>query len=318
MTKQTTMIPDKNGLFATIMSKPYLLLVLAPLAWAGNVIAGKLAVGELDPMILSASRWILATLIATPFCLSHVRRDWNIIKPALPLLILLGVIGFSIFNALMYIAMNHTSGINASMEQALIPIIVMIGNFLVFKVRATPLHIIGVALTIIGVLYITTHGELASILSLDLNQGDAMIIGACILYAIYSLLLRYRPAIHWLSFLYVTTLSAAVSAVIIAAILGQSPVAIITTMAGASVQSWLIVLYTAVIASILAQLFYARGVSLIGPNRASLFINLIPIFGAVMSVLILGETMQPFHLIAAVFIICGIGLAEYAAFRKTK
>jgi drug/metabolite transporter (DMT)-like permease len=188
----------------------------------------------------------------------------------------------------------------------------MLGNFIVFRVRAKFLQVIGVALTIWGVVLVATHGEPARLLSLSVNQGDLLVLSACVLYAIYSLALRYRPDIHWLSFLAVTfagALLASVAAELVIVPLGGWA----DSFAAVTAEGWLYVAYTVIFASHVAQLCYAVSVERVGPNRASLFINLIPVFGTILSVLILGERFEGYHLVASAFVVVGIWLAEWSA-----
>lgn len=313
MTKHNSTQSGTINLFETLWGQAYLLLFLAPLSWAGNIVASKLAVGHVDPLVLSALRWFLALAILAAFALPHVRRDWAEIKRKWYWFALFGTLGFATFNTLMYGAALFTTAVNISMEQAAIPVFVMIGNFLVFKVRATPLHIAGVALTIYGVLHVATHGNPARIFYLDVNIGDGMVIGACLCYTIYSLSLRFRPAVHWLNFIFVSAAFAALVAIIYITAFGAGVPAIARALTNTPPAGWIIVLYVATFPTIVAQLCYARGVELIGPNRASIFINLLPVLGAILSVILVGEGLSLYHFVAAVFIIGGIVLSEYAA-----
>jgi drug/metabolite transporter (DMT)-like permease len=294
-----------------LVSQPYLLLLLAPLFWSGNTIAAKLAVGHIEPAALTLFRWLLAMALITPFALPHLKRDWSALRGKLWLMLAYGFFGMGLFNLLLYSAPHYTTAVNISIEQAAIPILVMIGNFVAFRVRTRWLQILGVALTMWGVVLVATHGEPARVLSLSVNQGDGMTLAACGLYALYSLALRYRPDIHWLSFLAVTFTGAALAAVILPLGMATGAAALVPT--DVTARGWLIVAYTALFPSIAAQLCYAVSVVRVGPNRASLFINLIPVFGTVMSVLLLAEAFQPYHLIASLFVITGIALAEFAA-----
>lgn len=310
--------PDKqSGLFAAFFNQPYLLLVLAPLFWGGNITTGKIAVGEVDPFVLLIGRWAGATAILLTIGIPYLRRDWARIKPALPILMLYGALGFASFNILMYVAAQFTTAVNASIEQAAIPVLVLLGNFLIFKVRAKPLQVLGLILTILGVIWVATHGDPRRLLSADINIGDGMVLAACLCYAIYSLLLKYNPSIHWLSFILVTAASALGASLIFLLIFGGGPQRFMAVLPNTTPIGWLCILYVMTFPSILAQLCYARGVQLIGPNRASIFINLLPVFGTILSVLIIGETFELYHITASALVVCGIVLAEYAVRRKT-
>lgn len=291
--------------------RAYGLLLMAPLFWSGNTIASKLAVGHIDPAVLNFFRWLLAFLLIAPFALKHLRRDWPAVRRSLWLLLAYGFLGMGLFNFLIYSAPHFTTAVNMSIEQAAIPVLVMLGNFVAFRVRSRWPQILGVALTIWGVALVATHGEPARVLSLSVNQGDVLTLTACLLYAAYSLTLRYRPDIHWLSFLATTFAGAALAAVVLHLAFAGGPGP--TALADVGARGWTIVAYTALFPSIVAQLCYAVSVGRVGPNRASLFINLIPVFGTLMSVLLLSEAFQLYHVVASAFVVVGIGLAEYSA-----
>ncbi len=301
-----------QGFFAVLFSSPYLLLVLAPVFWGGNIVAGKLAVGNVDPFVLVVGRWAGAILIVVPLAWPHLSRDWKKIRPALPLLALFGVFGFTGFNVLMYNSSLYTSAINGSIEQASIPVMVLLGNFLIFAVKPKLLQVLGLMLTIVGVVLVATHGEPGRILALKVNIGDAMVLLACFFYASYSLALRFRPSIHWLSFLAVTSLFALIAALLAQGFIGGGMVRFFTLLEQITPRGWLIIIYVMSFPSVLAQLFYARGVEIVGPNRASIFINLLPVFGTILSVILVGESFQLYHAAASVLVILGIVLSEYS------
>lgn len=318
MTKTIPPAQPTTARSAGIMNKPYLLLTLSALFWGANIIAGKYAIGELDPFALSAMRWVCAFLVIAPFAWTSVRRDWAEIRGGIGWLALYGVVGFASFNALLYGATTFTAAVNVAMIQAAIPVLVMIGNFLIFRVRANALHIVGVVLTIYGVIHVATHGAPLRLFGLGINVGDGLMLIASVLYALHSLMLRHKPKIGWMSFIATTSFFAALAAIIYQSLFSTGLSGLATDVANMSARGWLVVVYVALLPSIVAQMTYAQGVELIGPNRGSLFINLIPVFGALLAVLMLGESLKTFHMVAAVFIIAGIGLAEYAARRNLK
>ena len=181
-------------LSSNLLNQPYLLVVLAPLFWGGNMVAGKLAVDQVDPYTLTVMRWLGALLMTLPFAWGPLQRDWPAIRKAWPILLLYGALGYTTFNMFMYLAAHFTSAINTSIEQALIPVLVMIANFIIFRVRARALQVLGVVITIVGIAITASHGDFGRILSLTINIGDGFVVLACIAYAAYSLALRYRPA----------------------------------------------------------------------------------------------------------------------------
>lgn len=298
------------------MRRPYLILVLTNLFWGGNVVAGKLAVGEIDPYVLMITRWTGALLLILPFAIGPVRRNWPTLRRYWPLYLFYGALGYATFNMLNYVAAHFTSGVNIAIEQVSINIIVMAMNFAIFRTRVRALQLVGAGLTILGVAITATHGDLTRLLSLDVNFGDFLVLCSCFVWAIYSLSLRYRPATDWLSFLFATCIGASLASFAFQALFGTGTPALVETATQTTLLGWGIALYTLLFPSVISQMLYVRGVELIGPNRASLFINLIPLFGAIGSVLLLGEQLQAFHLLAGVLIMVGIVLAEWAVRRR--
>ncbi len=301
-----------SGLYRAFFAQPYLLLVLAPTFWGGNMVASRLAVDQIDPFLFLLGRWAGALLLLAPFVLKHLRRDRNKILGSLGWLSFYGALGFAGFNMLVYAGAHFTAAVNISIEQASIPVIVLFGNFLIYRIRARVLQIAGLVFTFIGVVWVATHGQPGRILDLSVNLGDAMVLLACLLYALYSLTLRYRPDIHWLSFMFVTSMAALCASLLFLFAFGGGMETLIAGLPAITPTGWGCVAYVMLFPSILAQIFYARGVEIVGPNRAAIFISLLPIIGTVLSVIILGEHLKPFHLLAAVLVITGIALAEYA------
>jgi len=307
--------PEESGPLHGLLSRPYLILALTTLFWGGNVVAGKAAIGHVDPYTLITLRWVGAFLAILPFALAPIRRDWPVLREKWWLYLFYGAVGFTTFNVLVYVAAYFTSGVNNALDQVAINILVMLGNFVLFRTRVRAMQLVGVAITIVGVAVTATHGNLLRILSLDVNFGDALVLLACVAYAAYSIALRWRPTTHWMSFLVASFAGAIVGALVFQATLGGGFGALAAAIPTITPLGWLIVLYTILLPSLVSQVLYVRGVELIGANRASLFINLIPLWGAIGSVLILGEVLEPYHFVAGALIVTGIVLAEWAVRR---
>ncbi|MBZ9848419.1 DMT family transporter [Mesorhizobium sp. CA14] len=288
----------------------YLFLLSTMLLWGGNSVAGKLAVGHVSPMTLVFLRWVMAVMILLPIGWRTLREDWPKVRRNWKLLAGLGACGFTIFNVIFYTALNYTTAINVSIEQAAIPIVIILANFVLFRLRVRPLQIVGVVLTIVGVALTASHGDLGQLLKLDLNFGDAIMLVAVLCYSLYSVGLRLKPAIRWQSFML---------ALSIAALLTSVPFFIWEVAAGHVIvpdaRGWSLTLYTALGASVVSQVLYIKGNELIGANRAGLFINLVPIFGTLLSVLIVGEQFQAYQAFALALVLGGIALAEYSGSR---
>ncbi len=287
------------------LGHPYVLLGLTALIWGANAVAGKLAVGHISPMMLTLLRWFFAALLLAPFALPHLRRDWPLIRPRLGYFALIGLLGFTVFNGLFYVALIHTTAIHAMIAQSSMPLVVFVGMFVLFRARTTALQVAGFALTFAGVLLTAAHGEPSNLLHLDINGGDALMGLAVLSFGAYTILLSRKPRVHWLSSIFLISATAFLTSLPLAAgewWLGRAQ--------APDTQGWLVLLFTVLLPSIASQSLYIRGVEMIGANRANLFINLVPIFGTLLAVLILAEPLFPYHVVALVLVLGGIMLAE--------
>jgi len=288
----------------------YFYLTITTLFWGGNAIAGKLAIGHISPMMLTLVRWSLAFAVIAALSTGRVWRDRATIRRHLPFLLLLGAVGFSLFNAIFYTAVTYTSAINVMIEQSGMPMVILLFNFLLFRTHVHIAQIVGFMLSIVGVGLTASHGDVTSLAGLRINFGDALMLFAVILYGAYTVALRFRPQLHWQSLM---------TALAFGALLGAIPCAIWEWSRGAThwpdTQGWMVAAFTAIFPALLAQICFVRGVELIGANRAGLFINLVPIFGTFLAVVLLGEAVEPYHAIALVLVLGGIALAETAGRR---
>ena len=205
------------------MDRPYLILVLTTLFWGGNVVAGKLAVGHIDPHSLMILRWTGALLLVLPFAIGPLKRDWPVIRAKWWLYLFYGAVGYATFNVFVYVASYYTSGVNIALEQVAVNIFVILFNFMLFRTRVKALQLLGVVITIVGVAVIATHGDLGRILKLEVNLGDLFVILASVAYAVYSIALRWRPQTHWLSFLSATFVGAILASFAYQAGMGSGP-----------------------------------------------------------------------------------------------
>src|SRR3954470_23737240 len=186
-------------------NQPYLLLSLASLFWAGNIVLGRYVAGHVPPMTLSCVRWIGAFLMLLPFAWPHFKRDWPVLRAHLPLMVLLSATGFAVNNALSYWALQYTQALNALLIQSSGPLFVALWSLLLFGVRLTSAQLAGIAISLAGVLTIILRGDFAALASISLNRGDVMFASSLVAFGIYSAFIPRRPKIHQLSFLSFTT-----------------------------------------------------------------------------------------------------------------
>ena len=286
-------------------AKAYIFLVITTLGWAANSVVGKFAVGHIEPMTLTLFRWSGALVLIVAISVPQLKQDWAEMKKHWLLLFGYGAVGFTAFNALLYTALGYTSAINVVIEQAAIPGIIFVGNYLLFRTRVGMGQIVGYTITLTGVAVVASNGSFATLMHMSVNAGDLMILIACLVYAVYTVGLRYKPVIHWKSLMAASSAGAALAAIPAAAWEVSSANFIAPDAIG-----WIVVLFTALVPSLISQILYVRGVELIGPNRAGLFINTIPVFGTLLAVIFLREAFLGFHFLAMALVLVGIVIAE--------
>lgn len=285
--------------------QPTLLLVLTTMMWAGNGVAGKLAVGAIAPMTLVFWRWVIACGVLALIARDDVKRDWAAMRPHLRAIFLMGALGFTGFNALFYASAHYTSAVNMTILQGAIPVFVLLGALIFHRVRASAIQILGVVVTLAGVATIAAQGRLETLRHLTFNIGDVFLIVACVFYAGYTLALRNRPQVSPLSFFTMLAIAACITSV---------PLFLLEVMRGQFIvpdlKGYLVLIYAGIFPSLVSQLFFMRSVTIVGPGRAGIFTNLVPVFGSLFAVVLLGEPFHLYHIIALVLVIGGILIAE--------
>jgi drug/metabolite transporter (DMT)-like permease len=280
-------------------------LLVATLCWGLNANFSKLAVDQISPMQVVTFRWLGVVLILLLFARENIRRDWPVLRRHLPFLALMGGCGFTLFNALFYVAGHHTSAINIGILQGAVPVFVLIGGFIAFGQRIRPIQAVGVTLTLVGVVIVASGGSLQALAAFSINRGDIFMLIACLIYAVYSLGLSRGPKVSSLGLFAVMAFVAwLVSLPLVITetwMLGWQPP---TTL------GWIIVALITLLPSLLAQLFFIFGVRLIGPARAGTFYNLVPVFASILAVVLLHEVFELYHALSLLLVLGGIWLSE--------
>ena len=304
--------PSTAAWRAWLDRRPALLLIFTTLVWGSNVVAARLAVGHVSPMMLTTARWSVACIALWLVARRQVVAAWPLLRPRWRYLTAMGVAGFTGFNALYYTAAHHTSAVNLAIIQGVVPVLVLLGAAAVFRLRVSVLQALGVALTLAGVALVAARGQWSVLRALDLNVGDVGVLAASVLYAGYTLGLRAKPAVSPLGFF------AAVAGV---AALASLPLLAWEVAAGdffwPTPRGWWIIVYVGLLPSFVSQITYIRAVELIGPARAGVFYNLTPVFGPALAVLLLGEPLRPYHVLGLAMVLGGIAVAERLGGRRS-
>ncbi|MEJ8849589.1 DMT family transporter [Variovorax rhizosphaerae] len=306
--------PAASG-FATLVrwgnGQAWLLLVFTTLIWGANAVAARLAVGEASPMLVTSARWIVCCVALGLTSRGEIATHWRALVPHWRFVVLMGTLGFTGFNALFYTAAHHTTAINIAIIQGTIPVLVLIGSLYLYRTRITVLQVVGVTLTLAGIAVVASQGHLERLAQFQFNIGDVWMLIACLLYTFYALGLRRRPAVPAIVFFAAT---AAVASIV------SLPLLVAEIAMGnfivPTVKGLLLILFIGTFPSYISQLTFIRAVTLIGPARAGVFLNLVPIFGPLLAVLVLGEPLSGFHAAALALVLGGIWIAEYLGARK--
>jgi drug/metabolite transporter (DMT)-like permease len=286
----------------------WVLLSITSLCWAANTIFARLAVGEVSPMTLVMLRWLVVLCVLAVIARRPLQNDWPKLAPHLPRIVAMGTFGYTVFNVLFYVAAHHTSAINLGIIQAVMPIFIFLIAFVRFRTPVSALQAVGVTAAVVGVTLVATRGDWHNLLATQFNEGDLIMIGASLLYAAYAVALRSRPASSALAFFAVMAGAAFVTSI---------PFALYEWLAGDLIwpngTGWGLIVAIALLPSLLSQLMFMRGVELIGPGRAGLFVNLTPVLSAALAVLLLGEQFHWYHAAALGLVFGGIWLSERAS-----
>ena len=285
---------------------PYLLLVLTSLFWAGNGIAGRLAVtSKIEPLGLTFWRWLAALTFLVPFSLPHIIAERAALVRHWRILAILGALSVTAFTAFYYYALSLSTAINVTLVAATMPAAIVGLSWLLFRETVTSRALIGMLVAFIGVVAIIARGDVSVLWELGFNPGDLVALGAVFTWALYSVLLRYRPReLHSLTFL---------TGIILPGVIINLGVLLIDADSVSVKLNWsnvTLIAYVGLFPSVLAYVFFNFGVKAVGANLSGQFGYLVPLFAAFLAVSILGETFESYHFIGMVVIFFGLYLAS--------
>jgi drug/metabolite transporter (DMT)-like permease len=281
---------------------PYLLLTLTPLFWSVNWIIGRGLHQDIPPMAMTFFRWLFAVLILAPFALPLVRRDWPVLVRHWKTMLGLGAVGIGTHNALAYLGLNYTTATNGVILNSFIPVMIVAIAWIFLRERLTPLQMIGMAVSLGGVLTILSQGSLEVLAAFRLNGGDLLVILSMLMWSVYTIALRWRPpGLSTLSFLF--ALAVVGDLCVLPLWLGEMALGrhIVWTPA-----TFAALVSVAAFSSVLAYIFWNKGVEEVGAQVAGLFVHLMPVFGVVLAWLFLGERLQVYHVVGIALILTGI------------
>jgi drug/metabolite transporter (DMT)-like permease len=281
---------------------PWVILALPPLLWAGNFVVGRALRTDVPPMTLAFVRHLIALICLSPFAWREIRLDarrywdlrWQLVRTALT--------GLAGFNLLIYVGLRSTTASNALLLNSIIPVLIVLFGGLIYRQRFTGKQAVGMALSCTGVLIIILHGQVSRLVALQFSAGDGIVFLGMVCFALYSIWLRALPGdLKPVGLL---------GAQLLIAVLFLFPCFIWEYYTGHRAvwtqSSLLGISYIALVASLLATFLYMAGVTRVGPSRAGLFIHLIPVYGALLASLLLGEAIHMYHVAGLTVILAGL------------
>ncbi len=285
----------------------YLILILTTIFWSGNFIVGKAAsTFQIPPFSLNFYRWVFAGLILFPFTYKEILNKKKYILENIGFFIILGITSITIFNSIVYYSLYYTQVISGILMISTIPVwIIFISSILNIE-KTNIFQIIGVIFSLTGVIFIITKADLNLIKNLDFNRGDLSMVVAMFSWAVYSALLKSKK--------YEISQFALLQVVIITGLIFLIPIYFIEMYLGHLIvlgKPFILTLtYVVLFPGLAAFFFWIKGISLIGANRAGIFLHLMPIFGAAMAMIIFDEKFMYYHIFGAIFIVAGIALSN--------
>ena len=286
---------------------PYLLLILTTLFWSGNFVLSRGMHAAMPPLALSFWRWLVALIILLVLAHRHLWTQRSLLRHHGRFIVVQGLLGVLGFNTLLYLAMQHTTAINAVLVNSCIPVLIVLFSWLLYRETMSPRQCVGVLVSLLGVVLIMVKGEISALRQVSFNRGDLLVLAAAAVWALYSSnLKRYPQGLHPLAYL---------TAINVVGLTAIFPLYLLELAQGKTFAinpaSVVTILYVAVFASVLAFIFWNRAIRTIGANKAGPFVHLMPVFSTVLAVLFLDETLAWHHAQGIALIFAGILMTTF-------
>lgn len=300
----------------SLQRNPYLLLVLATFFWGTNFAFSRMLVNEVPPFQLSLMRWIIASLVFLPFVYKELKENVHLIRKHWVALLFLSLTGIAGFNTILYIAIQYTTSINASLVNSTSPLLIVLLSVVFLKEKLLKLQYVGVVVSFFGVLTVITEGSLSTLLTLSINVGDVIVFISVICWSIYSVLMK-KFGVHLpKKFTFIVTMYIGILVLIPFTLYERINEAV--SLATLSTSSILGVMYLGIFPSIVSFVCWNEGVMQVGPGKASNYLHLIVLFTTILSLLFGGEVVKLPQFIGGVFILTGVVLASNPQYFQKK
>lgn len=286
--------------------KPYVFLVLCVLFWSGNFILGRFIHEDIEPVQLAMYRWLGVLILLLPYLMRQRRAVWRALKGHFWMLLLLSFLGVTSFNTVLYVGLQDTTATNALLINSATPITIVLLSVLILKSKVRPLQVAGILFSMVGVVHLALHGEWERLATLSFGKGDIWVIVASSMWALYSVLLRFRPA----GFSGYFATSVLLGSLMLYGVFWQMGYGLLDVFSF-SLNAKLVIAYTVVFPSFLSYHFWHYGIANIGPEKSGQFVHLMPVFGSILAFFFLGERFYMYHLGGVALIGVGIYLSLF-------
>jgi drug/metabolite transporter (DMT)-like permease len=283
--------------------KAYLMLVLCSFFWSGNFIVGKFAtLYEVPPLSLNFLRWLIVWIILVPFTFMDILKNIKIIKKNFYPILLMSITSISVFNSVVYYSLNFTQVLNGALMISIIPVLIVFISYIFKTEKINFFQIFGLILSATGVVIIITRLDFTKLINLDLNKGDFWLLVAMLSWAIYSTMLKtHKIGLKYLSFMTVI-ISIGLFFLFPQFLFELNNHQVIKF----NIPVILITCYVVFFAGLGSYILWNKAVVIVGPNKAGIFLHLMPVFSSFMAIFLLNERLMNFHIIGAAIIIIGI------------
>ena len=290
------------------MFKTYSFLVLCVLFWSGNFVLGRFVKDDIEPLELAFFRWLFVLIIISPILIKNYVKIFKVVKKNFKIVLLLSVLGISSFNTILYFGLSMTTSTNALIINSSVPILILVFSFFILKQKITTNQSFGILLSTIGVLYLVLQGKFENILLLEFNQGDIWVITSSFIWALYSVLMRFKPKeFNDVEFFAVIVFFGFIALLPVYFYQGYTVAHELELLKS----NYFVFIYVSVFASTLSFYFWHYGIDKIGASKTGQFTHLMPLFGAFLAYVFLGEVLQIYHILGMILIFIGIYLSLF-------
>lgn len=286
--------------------KIYFMLVLCVLFWSGNFILGRYIKDDLEPIQLGFYRWLGVLIIFLPYLIQKRVIIFKVLKTHTFILLFLSFLGIAFFNTILYVGLQDTTATNALLINSSVPILIILLSMLILKTKVTTWQIAGILFSMVGVIYLAIHGDLNKLLQLTFNKGDIWVIASSLSWALYSVLLKFKPK-NFEAFFPTTVLLGTMMLLIVFLYQDYS----IFDIKHVSLQGKLVIAYTVLFPSIISFYLWHEGIAEIGADKTGQFTHLMPVFGTILAYIFLDEKLYIYQIIGFSFVVFGIYLSLF-------